>query len=100
MIQKIEKMTPQQIRERGRELLRLAQQKEAEIKNRKLLKIGEIFKREISNSWATPWPTLAGELQDLLGDPVAPPAWGFGAGVQGGAQAPLVEVNKYDNHSD
>jgi len=95
MRKKLEQMTPQQIRERGRELLRLAKQKEEEVRNRQLIQIGEIFQREISNSWATPWPSLQAELEDLLGCQITPPSWG----VQGGAQAPLVEVNKYDNHS-
>lgn len=93
MSKKIEQMDPQQIRERGRELLRLAQQKETEIRNRQLVKLGEIFQREIQGGWATPWAVLQVELQDLLGAPVVSPAWGFDAGVQGGGQAPLVEVD-------
>lgn len=94
MSKKIEQMTPQQIRERGRELLRLAQQKETEIKNRQLLKIGEIFQREIQGGWVTPWQLLQKELEDLVGVPVGLPAWVLGAGVQGGAEAPLVEVQE------
>ncbi|WP_281184690.1 hypothetical protein [Trichlorobacter lovleyi] len=93
MSKKIEQMNPQQIRERGRELLRLAQQKETEIRNRQLVQIGQIFQREIQGGWVTPWRDLQKELQDLLGVPVTSPAWGFNAGVQGGAQAPLVEVD-------
>lgn len=94
MSKKIEQMDPQRIRERGRELLRLAQQKEMEIKNRQLVEIGKIFQREIQGGWVTPWPDLQRELQDLLGVPVERPAWGINAGVQGGAQAPLVEVKE------
>lgn len=85
-------MTPQQIRERGRELLRLAQKKETEIRQRQLIKLGEIFQREIQSGWATQWPNLSVELEAILGFKIEPPAWGFSAGVQGGAQAPLVEV--------
>jgi len=92
MSKKLGRMTPQQIRERGRELLRLAQQKEREVKQRQLARLGEIFQREIQGNWATPWADLQLELQGLLGAPVQPPAWGFEAGGQGGVQAPLVEV--------
>lgn len=88
MTKKLDQMTPQQIRARGRELLRFAKQKEEEVRNRQLIKIGEIFQREISNSWATPWPTLQAEVETLLGCQITPPA----LGGQGGAQAPLVEV--------
>jgi hypothetical protein len=82
MTPKIDKMTPQQIRERGRELLRLAKQKEEEVRNRQLIRIGEIFQREILNSWATPWPSLQTELENLLGRQVAPPVWGTKGGVK------------------
>jgi hypothetical protein len=92
MSKKIEQMTPQQIRERGRELLRLAQKKEQEVKQRQLIRLGEIFQREIKGNWGTPWPDLQAELQDLLGVPVEQPAWVFDAGGQGDAEAPLVEV--------
>lgn len=92
MSKKIEQMTPQQIRDRGRELLRLAQQREREVKQRQLVKLGEIFKREIDGGWVTPWPTLQKELEDLLGVSVEQPAWCFDAEGQGGAKAPLVEV--------
>jgi len=94
MSKKIEQMDPQQIRERGRELLRLAQQKEVEIRNRQLVKLGEIFQREIQGGWATPWPVLQKELEDLLCIPVGLPRWVLEAGVQGGAEAPLVEVQE------
>lgn len=87
MTKKIDQMTPEQIRDRGRELLRLAQQKEKEVKQRQLVRLGEIFQREILNSWATPWPTLQAEVETLLGCQIAFPAWGG----QGG-NAPLVEV--------
>lgn len=84
-------MTPDQIRERGRELLRLAQQREIEIKNRQLVKLGEIFQREIQGGWPSDWTTLAAELEGVVGSKVEPPNWCQAAGVQGGA-APLVEV--------
>ncbi len=92
MSKKIEQMSPQQIKERGRELLRLAQQKEKEVKQQQLARIGEIFQREIQGNWGTPWPELQKELGELLGAQVPTPAWGFEVGVQGGTQAPLVEV--------
>lgn len=94
MSKKIEQMSPREIRERGRELLRLAQQKEAEIRNRQLVEIGKIFQREIQGGWGTPWSVLQKELENLLCVPVLFPAWVFEAGVQGGAQAPLVEVQE------
>jgi len=84
MSKKLDQMTPQQIRARGRELLRLAKQKEEEVKTRQLVRIGEIFQREISNSWATPWPTLQAEVETLLGCQITPPSWG----VQGGRSSP------------
>lgn len=92
MSKKIEQMTPQQIRERGRELLRLAKQKEEEVRNRQLVRIGEIFQREIRGGWITPWPELTTELEAILGCNIEPPQWGLVTGIQGGGQAPLVEV--------
>ncbi len=85
-------MTPQQIRERGKELLRLAQQKEKEIQQRELVLLGEIFKREIQAGWPSDWGRLAAELESTLGAKIEPPRWGFVAGVQGGA--PLVEAKE------
>ena len=92
MSKKLDQMSPKEIRERGRELLRLAQQKEKEVQQRQLVKLGEIFRREIEGRWLTPWSTLQKELEDLLGVPVERPSWSFSVGGQGGAQAPLVEV--------
>jgi len=91
--QSLTQMTPEQIRERGRELLRLAQQKETEIRQRQLLKIGEIFQREIQGGWATDWPTLAAELEEIIDGKIEPPAWG----VQGGGSAPLVTAKGGEN---
>ena len=71
---KIEDLTPEQIRERGRQLLRLAHQKEIEIKNGQLIKIGEIFQREILAGWPAAWADLAKELEPILG-PSSPPSW-------------------------
>lgn len=79
--QKIENMSPEQIRERGRELIRLAQQKEIEIKNSQLVKIGEIFHREIQSGWPSSWAQLVQELEPILG-PVATPSWGQTLGGQ------------------
>jgi len=95
MSAKLGQMTPQQIRERGRELLRLAQQKEREVRQRQLVCLGEIFQREIVGGWVTPWPDLQHELEDLLGVDVGQPAWGIKTGGQGGV-LPSVEEAKND----
>lgn len=93
--QNLSDMTPYQIRERGRELLRLAQQREVEIRNRQLVRLGEIFQREILAGWPSHWADLAAELESILGSKIEPPNW-CKAGVQGGA-TPLataeLEVN-------
>jgi len=88
--QKIRDMTPGQIRERGRELLRLAQEKEKEMKNRQLIQIGEIFQREILAGWPTSWPDLVHELGPITG-PFPTPLWGPSLGGQGGGEAPLAD---------
>ena len=93
MNKKLGQMSPKEIRERGRELLRLAQQKEKEVQQQQLLRLGEIFQREILGGWATPWAELQRELEELLGVLVQQPPWCFEAGVQGDALAPLVEVD-------
>ena len=87
-------MTPEQIRERGRELLRMAQQKETEIRQRQLLALGQVFQREIQGGWPSTWDQLAEELEAILGVLPAAPNWSFSAGVQGGGSAPLVEVKE------
>ena len=88
--QSLAQMTPEQIRERGRELLRLAHQKETEIRQRQLLQIGEIFQREIQGGWPATWEQLSVELESIIGCKIDPPQWGVAAGVQGGGSAPLV----------
>lgn len=93
----LSKMTPTEIRERGRELLRLAQQKETEIKQRQLLAIGGIFQREIQSGWRSDWPTLSAELEKIQGTKIEPPLWGFVAGVQGGGQAPLPSAEEVED---
>ncbi len=97
MSKKLEQMTPQQIRERGRELLRLAKRKEEEVRNRQLVRIGEIFQREIQAGWITPWSELAVELEAIMGCNIEPPHWGLVTGGQRGVQAPLVEVSSEAN---
>lgn len=89
-------MTPNEMRNRGRELIKLAAQKEQEIRNSQLLQIGKIFDREIRANWSTPWEQLEVELRAILGCTITPPAWGFTWGVQGGGDAPLAGSNSQE----
>ena len=75
MSRKIENMTPDQIAARGRELIKLARKKESELRQRELLQIGEIVKREISTDWASPWEVLQAELEQVLGQVIPKPYW-------------------------
>jgi hypothetical protein len=75
MGRKIETMTPDQIAAKGRELIRLARKKEAELRQHQLLQIGEIFKREIHTDWPSTWESLAAELEQILGQKVPEPQW-------------------------
>lgn len=75
MSKKIENMTPNQIAARGRELIRLARQKEAELRQRELLQIGQIFQREILSGWPSPWDELQQELELIIGQKVTEPPW-------------------------
>jgi hypothetical protein len=75
MGKKIETMTPDQIAAKGRELIRLARKKEAELRQHQLVQIGEIFHREISNDWSSTWESLAAELEHILGQKVTEPQW-------------------------
>lgn len=75
MKKKIETMTPDQIAAQGRELIRLAKRKEAELRQHELLQIGEIFQREISNNWPSTWESLAAELEQILGKKIPKPHW-------------------------
>lgn len=95
--QRIRNMMPEQIRERGRELLRLAQTKEIEIKNRQLVKIGEIFQREILAGWPLLWADLAQELEPIIGRSIPSPLWGPAQGGQVGGEAPLMDGERADN---
>lgn len=69
-------MTPEEMKQRGRQLIQAARQKEKEVRNRQLARIGEIFQREIKGGWATPWPALQAELEGLLGGKISAPSWG------------------------
>lgn len=75
MGKKIETMAPDQIAARGRELIRLAKRREAELRQDELLQIGQIFKREISTDWPSTWETLSSELERIVGKKVSEPHW-------------------------
>ncbi len=75
MNKKIETMPPDQIAAKGRELIKLAKKKETELRQRQLLQIGEIFRREIHSNWSTPRDVLLAELEPILGTPVVLPNW-------------------------
>jgi hypothetical protein len=92
-MKKNEGMTVEEMRRRGRELMRLATQKEAEIRNRQLIQIGEIFKREIEAGWPTSWEDLAEELESIFDAKIGQPAWSMKR-VQGGGNAPLVSAEE------
>ena len=76
MSKKIENMSPDQIAARGRELIRLAKQKETELRQRQLTQIGEIFKREILSGWTSSWEVLEAELESAIGIKISRPRWG------------------------
>lgn len=69
-------MTPAEMRQRGRQLIQAARQKEREVQQRQLVALGEIFQMEIKAGWATPWPALQAELEGLLGGKISAPSWG------------------------
>lgn len=75
MGKKVKNMTPDQIAAKGRELIRLAKKKEAELRQRELVQIGEIFKREILSGWSSSWETLRSELEQIVGQKVPEPHW-------------------------
>jgi hypothetical protein len=75
MKKKIETMTPDQIAARGRELIRLAKRKEAELRQHQLLQIGEVFIREINSDWSSTWESLADELEQIVGQKISKPHW-------------------------
>ena len=76
MGKKVENMTPDQIAAKGRELIRLAKQKEAELRQHQLVQIGEIFRREIQTDWPSTWESLSAELERIVGKKVSEPRWG------------------------
>jgi|GEM_PF-5818698 hypothetical protein len=75
MGKKIETMTPDQIAAKGRELIRLARKKEAELHQHQLVQIGEIFRREIQTDWPSTWESLSEELERIVGKKVSEPHW-------------------------
>lgn len=75
MGKKIETMTPDQIAAKGRELIRLAKQKEAELRQHQLLQIGQVFKREMLSGWPSTWDGLQSELEQIVGQKVPEPHW-------------------------
>jgi len=76
MGKKIETMTPDQIAAKGRELIRLARKKEAELRQQELLQIGQIFQREMFSGWPSTWDGLQSELEQIVGRKVPEPSWG------------------------
>jgi len=75
MSKKIETMTPDQIAAKGRELIRLAKRKEAELRQRQHLQIGNIFSQEIHSGWPTPWDILSAQLESILNIKITAPTW-------------------------
>lgn len=75
MSKKVENMTPDQIAARGRELIRLAKRKEAELRQHKLLQIGQLIQREMLSGWPATWDGLQSELEQIVGQEIAEPHW-------------------------
>ena len=75
MYKKIGTMTPDQIAAKGRELIRLARRKEAELRQHQLLQIGQVLIREINSDWPSTWESLAAELEQIIGQKVPEPHW-------------------------
>ena len=75
MNKKINHLTPDQIAAKGRELIRLAKQKEAELRQRELQQIGKVIKREILSDWTSSWEKLQSELEHIVGQKVSEPHW-------------------------
>ncbi len=75
MNKKIKNMTPEQIAARGRELIRLAKRREAELRQHELLQIGQVLIREINSDWPSTWESLAAELEQIIGQKVPEPHW-------------------------
>jgi len=68
-------MTPDQIAAKGRELIRLAKRREAELRQHELLQIGQIFQREMFSGWPSTWDGLQSELEQIVGRKVPEPSW-------------------------
>ncbi|MDY0301602.1 MAG: hypothetical protein RBQ99_08470 [Trichlorobacter sp.] len=75
MGKKIETMSPDQIAARGRELIKLAKRKEAELRQQELLQIGQIFQREMLSAWPSTWDELQSELEQVIDRKVSKPHW-------------------------
>lgn len=75
MNKKIKNMTPEQIAARGRELIRLAKRREAELRQHELLQIGQVFQREMLSGWSSTWDGLQSELEQIIGRKVPKPHW-------------------------
>lgn len=75
MNRKIRTMTPEQIAAQGRELIRLARRKEAELRQHQILQIGQVFQREMLSGWPSTWEKLQSELEQILGQKVPDPRW-------------------------
>jgi len=73
--QKIKGKSPSEIAAEGRALLKIARQKETELRQRQLLQLGQILRREIDSCWSTPWAALCAELEGIIGAKVEPPPW-------------------------
>lgn len=75
MNRKIRTMTPEQIAAQGRELIRLARRKEAELRQHQILQIGQVFQREMLSGWPSTWEKLQSELEQIFGQKVPDPRW-------------------------
>ncbi|OGU05372.1 MAG: hypothetical protein A2X82_09070 [Geobacteraceae bacterium GWC2_55_20] len=64
---KISEMSPAEIAEEGKRLIKLAREKEAELKNKTTLALGLILNREIDNSCATSKAELEAEIEQVTG---------------------------------
>jgi len=77
MAKKIKKMTPAELVEHGKQLIKLAREKEVELKRKTTLELGKVLARELSNNWATPWVQLSMELERITGEKVVLPEWSY-----------------------
>lgn len=75
MAVKLNTMSPEEIRAEGQRLMQLAKKKEAELRNKTILELGNFLQQQEAAGFVESFPEFHRKLSQILNRPAAIPTW-------------------------